>query len=56
VFSIKEKFLPMQVENKPYDRGSENAFILGSMVCTVAKRVRQEGSESASLPIRMEEV
>jgi hypothetical protein len=35
--SIKRKiFLPVQVKNKPRYGGSEHAFILGSMVYTVA--------------------
>jgi hypothetical protein len=32
----KKIFLPVQVKNKPCDRGTEHAFILGSMDCTVA--------------------
>ncbi len=31
-------FSPLQVKNKPCDRESEHAFILGSMVCMVTNR------------------
>jgi hypothetical protein len=36
VWYKKEKFISVQVKNKPCDEGTEHAFILGSMVCTVA--------------------
>jgi hypothetical protein len=34
----------VQVKNKPCDRGSEHAFILGSMVCTVANNKMFHGA------------
>ncbi len=36
VWYKKEKFLSVQVKNKPCDEGMGHAFILGSMVCMVA--------------------